>query len=91
MKIIIDSREQRPFSFERFQAETERATLPAARLPQGFPPLSVGDEGAGGASIGICLPGSLSSALCVGGESGRGRVCDFLASREVPIRNRQAL
>lgn len=30
MKIIIDSREQRPFNFSRFQVETERATLPAA-------------------------------------------------------------
>jgi ERCC4-type nuclease len=29
MKILVNTREQRPFSFERFQAEIERATLPA--------------------------------------------------------------
>ena len=30
MRILIDSREQLPFTFERYQAETEQATLPVA-------------------------------------------------------------
>ena len=29
MRILIDTREQAPFTFERFEVETERATLPA--------------------------------------------------------------
>lgn len=29
MKIFIDTREQRPFTFKRFEVETERVTLPA--------------------------------------------------------------
>jgi ERCC4-type nuclease len=29
MRILIDTREQNPLTFERFQVETERATLPA--------------------------------------------------------------
>lgn len=29
MRILIDTREQAPFSFQRFSIETERATLPA--------------------------------------------------------------
>ena len=29
MKLLIDTREQKPFSFERYQVEIERATLPA--------------------------------------------------------------
>lgn len=30
MKLLVDTREQRPFAFTRFQVETERVTLPAA-------------------------------------------------------------
>lgn len=29
MKLLVDTREQKPFAFERFQVEVERATLPA--------------------------------------------------------------